>query len=97
MKLPEISSDKQMQANQSISSRIIPIIIFFVFIAGVIYIPARIGSLGYTPTDDALRHTAKVVSGKNWDQILVLRDNIEFDSHPGWHILLEILHKNFRI
>ena len=92
MKSNELPLDTQMSTDQSVSSRIIPIIIFFVLIAAVLYIPARVGSLGYMPGDDALRHTAKVVSGKSWDQVMVVRDDIKFDSHPGWHALLGILH-----
>jgi hypothetical protein len=53
---------------------------------------AILGS-GYAPTDDANRHIAKVVSGKSWDDILVLREGFIVDSHPGWHLLLGILHR----
>lgn len=86
------SQDTRTSTNQDNSSRIIPIIILLLLIATVLYIPARIGSLGYLPQDDALRHVAKVVSGKEWDQVIVVRDNIKFDSHPGWHALLGVLH-----
>ena len=92
MKLTELSTDPQTSIKQDNSSRIIPIIIFFMLIASVLYIPARVGSFGYMPIDDALRHVAKVVSGKEWDQIMVVRENIQFDSHPGWHALLGVLH-----
>ena len=84
--------DKQTSTNRNNSSRIIPIIIFFMLIASALYIPARVGSLGYLPADDALRHVAKVISGKSWDRIMVVRDDIKFDSHPGWHALLGMLH-----
>jgi len=43
---------------------------------------------GYYPTDDALRHVAKVLSGKDWQDLLVLRPQITMDSHPGWHFIL---------
>jgi hypothetical protein len=39
--------------------------------------------------DDALRHAAKVVSGKEWRDILVIRPEITMDSHPGWHFILK--------
>lgn len=97
MKSNELPSDTQTSISQDNSSRILPIIIFFVLIAGVLYIPARVGSLGYMPIDDALRHVAKVVSGKNWDQIMVVRDNIQFDSHPGWHAFLGVLHNKLGV
>jgi hypothetical protein len=41
------------------------------------------------PVDDALRHAAKAVSGKDWNKILVLRDDIKMDSHVGWHAILK--------
>ena len=44
------------------------------------------------PKDDALRHAAKAVSGKDWNQILVLRDGIKLDSHAGWHCILSFLY-----
>jgi hypothetical protein len=43
---------------------------------------------GYSPADDALRHVAKVISGKPWSQILVIRPEMTMDSHPGWHTIL---------
>jgi hypothetical protein len=44
------------------------------------------------PLDDAKRHAAKVISGKSWQEILVLRDDIKIDSHPGWNFILTSLH-----
>ena len=46
---------------------------------------------GYLPTDDALRHAGKVVSGKSWDEILVHRPGV-VDFSPGWHVLLGVVH-----
>ena len=40
------------------------------------------------PPDDAMRHSAKIISGKTWDQILVLNPLINMDSYPGWHAIL---------
>jgi len=48
----------------------------------------RVIGQGYFPRDDALRHVAKVVSGKPWGEILVIRPEISMDSHPGWHAVL---------
>ncbi|MDI9570428.1 MAG: glycosyltransferase 87 family protein [Pseudomonadota bacterium] len=48
----------------------------------------RVAGQGFHPRDDALRHVAKVVSGKPWTEILVVRPEISMDSHPGWHALL---------
>jgi len=44
---------------------------------------------GYIPMDDALRHVAKVLSGKEWQDILVIRPEFTMDSHPGWHFILK--------
>lgn len=57
---------------------IIPAIIFFRF--------------QFLPFDDCLRHAAKVVSGRDWGEILVLREGMSMDQHPGWHALLGLLH-----
>jgi hypothetical protein len=50
----------------------------------------RVIGQGYFPSDDALRHVAKVVSGKPWSEILVIRPEITMDSHPGWHTILSV-------
>ncbi len=47
---------------------------------------------GFMPTDDALRHSAYAVSGKTWDQILVLNPGLMADHNPGWHVTLRWLH-----
>ena len=60
----------------------------------IILIPFRIVGYGFLPPDDALRHSAKVISGKDWSQILVLRSDIKMDSHPGWHAVLRLVHKS---
>ncbi|NCC50584.1 MAG: hypothetical protein EOM20_05140, partial [Spartobacteria bacterium] len=46
----------------------------------------------YLPSDDALRHAAKAVSGKDWSEILILREDVTMDQHPGWHRLLGAVH-----
>ena len=60
--------------------------------AAVLVLPLRIVAQGYLPGDDALRHAAKVVSGKSWSEILVLREGVELDLHPGWHAVLGAVH-----
>ena len=64
--------------------------VVFLFLA---LIPFRIVSIGYVPGDDALRHAAKAVSGRDWSEVLVLRSDVTMDSHPGWHGLLEVVHR----
>ena len=50
----------------------------------------RVIGHGFFPIDDALRHVAKVLSGKSWADILIIRPEITMDSHPGWHIILSV-------
>jgi hypothetical protein len=56
-------------------------------------VPLRIVGQGFLPTDDALRHAAKAVSGRAWSEVLVLRPEVTMDSHPGWHGLLSLVHQ----
>ncbi len=49
---------------------------------------------GFFPQDDALRHSAYAVSGKTWDQILVLDPGMMADNNPGWHIVLRAVHSS---
>jgi hypothetical protein len=71
----------------------VPLVVRALALAVLVLIPVRILGQGFLPTDDALRHAGKAVSGKSWDQILVLRPDITVDSHPGWHALLGGLHR----
>ena len=57
-----------------------------------ILIPLPILAEGYLPGDDALRHAAKAVSGKSWDEVLLLRPGL-VDFAPGWHAILTGVHK----
>lgn len=65
-----------------------PLLVLCAVLATVIFIPLKVTGHGYLPPDDALRHAGKVSSGKGWGDILVLRDDIKTDSHPGWHAIL---------
>jgi hypothetical protein len=53
----------------------------------------RVLAAGFLPSDDALRHAAKAVSGRPWTEILLLRPEIALDSNPGWHVFLGALHR----
>ena len=75
------------------NSPIVRPLIFCLLIAIIGIIPAKIIGYGYLPGDDANRHAAKVVSGKDWSEILVIRDDIKMDSHPGWHAILSVFYK----
>jgi hypothetical protein len=72
--------------------RYVPLIIWIVVVSAIVYIPLKIIGYGFLPMDDALRHAAKAVSGKSWQQILVMRDDFPIDPSPGWQKILEWVH-----
>ena len=76
-------------------SRLVPASVALICGVVLLLIPVRIVNLGFLPVDDALRHAAKVVAGKPWSAILVLRDGITMDNHPGWHASLDVLRRVF--
>ncbi len=57
----------------------------------LVAIPLKILDYGYFPPDDVRRHAAKVVSGKAWEEVLVLKSDIGMHSHTGWHSLLSVV------
>jgi hypothetical protein len=73
--------------------RYVPLIVWTIAIAVVLFIPLKIIGYGYLPGDDALRHAAKAVSGKSWSEILVLSPVYRMDHEYGWNWLLTTLHK----
>lgn len=79
--------------SQSTHSHIARPLVFCLLVATIGVIPAKIIGYGYMPIDDAGRHAAKVVSGRDWSEILVLRDDVTMDSHPGWHAILNVFYK----
>lgn len=72
---------------------ILPVIIFFIAIWVVVLIPFHIIGHGFMPPDDAMRHSAKIISGKEWGQIIIMRKEIKMDSYPGWHAILKFVHR----
>lgn len=70
-----------------------PVMVLTAVIVVILCIPLKIASYGYIPPDDAQRHAAKVISGKPWSQILVVRPEFTMDSHPGWHAILGFVHR----
>jgi hypothetical protein len=72
--------------------RYIPLAVWIVVVSAVIFIPLKIIGYDFLPMDDALRHAAKTVSGKSWQQILVMRDDFPIDPSPGWQKILEWVH-----
>ena len=81
-----------MVKSESTISRYVPLIVIMIIICGMLLIPLKIIGYGYLPVDDALRHCAKIISGKDWSQILVLRPEARMDNHPGWHAILGFVH-----
>jgi hypothetical protein len=73
--------------------RILPALVWILIAFTLIALPLRVIHFGFLPPDDALRHAAKVVSGKSWSEILVLRPEITIDHNPGWHIILGVVHR----
>ena len=72
--------------------RYIPLSVWIVVVVTIIYTPLKIIGYGFLPMDDALRHAAKAVSGKSWQQILVMRDDFQIDPSPGWQAILAWIH-----
>lgn len=70
-----------------------PLLAVLIAVLVILLIPFRVIGYGFLPPDDALRHSAKIIADKDWNQVLVLRDDIKMDSHPGWHAILGFVHK----
>ena len=75
--------------------RYVPLVAWIVVVSTIIFIPLKIIGYGFLPMDDALRHAAKTISGKSWQQILVMRSDFPIDPSPGWQKVLEWVHGGF--
>jgi hypothetical protein len=73
-------------------ARYIPLCVWLIALMTISWIPLKVISYGYLPPDDALRHTGKAITGRPWNEILVLRDDAQMDHNPGWHWLLRRIH-----
>ena len=58
----------------------------------VLLIPLKIVSYGYLPYDDALRHSARAITGKPWSEILVLGNSYTISHNFGWELFLRQVH-----
>jgi hypothetical protein len=74
-------------------TRWIPLTVWGVCLLALLWIPFKVISYGYLPNDDALRHAAKALSGRDWQDILVIRKGLEMDHNPGWHWILGNIHR----
>jgi hypothetical protein len=66
--------------------------LFFILIA--LFTPFFILKQGYMPVDDALRHAAKPISGKEWTEIGTFVPEVKMDHNYGWDKFLTFAHKN---
>ena len=74
--------------NSDLLKRYIPLAVWIVVVSTIVFIPLKIISYGFLPGDDAMRHAAKTISGKSWQQILVMRGDFQIDPSPGWQKIL---------
>jgi hypothetical protein len=86
------SMTQETESSTDSLRRYVPLLAWIIAISLIILIPFKIISLGYMPYDDALRHSAKAVSGKPWSEILVLGDNYKVDHNFGWEFFLRQVH-----
>lgn len=75
--------------------RYVPLLVWVVVILTLLLIPLKIISYDYLPIDDALRAAAKAVSGKTWQEVLVLNSVYKIDHEYGWSVLLAKIHTLF--
>jgi hypothetical protein len=75
--------------NAALLKRYIPLAVWVISALTLVLIPLKIIGLGFLPMDDALRHAAKAVSGKSWQEILVMRGDFAIDPSPGWQKILD--------
>ena len=68
----------------------IALLIVFISFA---YIPLKILSLGWYPSDDALRHVAFSTIDAKWSDIVVIEEKYGLDKNKGWHQILKFLYK----
>ncbi len=64
-----------------------------IFLLVVAFIPFKVLSYGWTPTDDALRHVAFSTVDVEWSDVLVIKPDFASDHNPGWHWILKVFNK----
>ena len=68
--------------------RYVPLAVWVIVLATLLVIPLKIMTYGFLPADDALRAAGKAVSGKSWQDVLVLDKVYQIDHEYGWSLLL---------
>ncbi|MGD0410310.1 MAG: hypothetical protein ABSC18_01290 [Verrucomicrobiota bacterium] len=79
--------------NSSRLQRWVPLLVWIAVPATFILIVFQILSYGFVPAGDARRHVAKVMTDKEYNQIVVLRPEYKIDHSPGWDWILRRLHR----
>ena len=70
------------------------LILFFLVIGILVFIPLKILSYGWTPYDDAKRHVAFSTLDVKWSDVLIIDEKYDTDHNAGWHQILKFLYKN---
>jgi len=73
--------------------RWVPLLAWIVVPAAFFLVVFQILSSGFVPGGDARRHVAKVMTDKEYNQIVVLRPEYKIDHSPGWNWILRQLHR----
>jgi hypothetical protein len=81
------------QSHSDVPESKIPLLVVFLSLFTLVFSCMWILAQGFEPSSDALRHVAKVISGKPWTEILLVRPEMTMDSHPGWHAILSVVMK----
>jgi hypothetical protein len=68
-------------------------ILLLLIIGVLVFIPFKILSYGWTPSDDASRHVAFSTIDTKWSDILVIDEKYDTDHNAGWHQVLKFLYK----
>jgi hypothetical protein len=79
--------------NSPLLQRWVPLLVRIAVPATFILIVFQILSYGFVPAGDARRHVAKVMTDKEYNQIVVLRPEYKIDHSPGWDWILRRLHR----
>ncbi|HTL59592.1 MAG TPA: hypothetical protein VL361_28230 [Candidatus Limnocylindrales bacterium] len=93
--LPNSRAQTAVPGRAEAVERYVPLLVVILVLMVVLLSALKIVSYGFIPVDDGLRHVAKAVSGKPWDQIMVMRPGFEIDHNYGWHQILALLHRAF--
>ena len=69
------------------------VILLLLILGAFVFIPFKILSYGWTPSDDVNRHVAFSTLDAKWSDILIIDEKFDTDHNAGWHQVLKFLHK----